>query len=804
MFTAITLITIAAAIGANTIVFSVVEGVLLKPLPYPAADRLIGVWLTAPGVNISKLELSPSTYFIFREQNHSFEDIGIYGNDSDSVTGIGEPEQVRALLVTDDALPILGIQPYLGRMITHEDDSANAPKTAMLSYAYWRSKFGGSPGVLGKTIVVDGKSREIIGVLPQDFHFLDRPDAALILPFQFDREKQRLGNFSYDGLARLKPGVTIPQASADIARMLPIVNRTFPAPPGFSIKLFEAARMAPILYPLKQDVVGDIGNVLWVLMGSVGMVLLIACANVANLMLVRVEGRRQELAVRSALGAGRARIAGELLFESFFLGLVGSVFGLGIAYAGLRVLAAIAPTGLPRIREVAIDARVLLFTLGAALLASLLFSAIPIFKYVGVRLNTGLREGARGMSQSRSQHRARNSLVVIEVALAVVLLICSGLMIRTFRALTHVDPGFSSPAALQTFRIYIPESQVKEPERVIRMEQAISDKLAAIPGVSSVGISTKIPMDGDGRFDPVFADDRVYAEGQLPPVRRFKNIAPGFLSTMGTPLIAGRDLTWTDTYQKLNVALVSENFAKEYWQDARSALGKRIRVATTDDWREIVGVVANVYDDGVSEKPSSSVYWPILMNNFEGNSTAAERGVAYAIRSPRAGSASLLNDVRQAVWAVNPNVPLDAIHTVDYFYSKSMARTSFTLIMLGVAAGMALLLGVIGIYGVIAYSVSQRRREIGIRMALGAQPRTVTHVFLREGLLLSGIGVAFGLGAAFAVMRLMSSLLFRVSSVDPLTYVAVCVGLVATASLASYLPSRRAAAVNPVDALRAE
>ena len=338
MFTAITLITIAAAIGANTIVFSVVEGVLLKPLPYPAADRLIGVWLTAPGVNINKLELSPSTYFVFREQNHSFEDIGIYGNDSDSVTGIGEPEQVRALLVTDGTLPILGIQPYLGRMITHEDDSANSPKTAMLSYAYWRSKFGGSPGVLGKTIVVDGKSREIIGVLPQDFHFLDRPDAALILPFQFDREKQHLGNFSYDGLARLKPGVTIPQASADIARMLPIVNRSFPGAAGFSIKLFEAARMAPILYPLKQDVVGDIGNVLWVLMGSVGMVLLIACANVANLMLVRVEGRRQELAVRSALGAGRARIAGELLLESVFLGLVGSVFGLAIAYGGLQVL----------------------------------------------------------------------------------------------------------------------------------------------------------------------------------------------------------------------------------------------------------------------------------------------------------------------------------------------------------------------------------------------------------------------------------------------------------------------------------
>ncbi len=299
--------------------------------------------------------------------------------------------------------------------------------------------------------------------------------------------------------------------------MIPIVNRSFPAPDGFSVKLFEQARMAPNLHPLKQDVVGDIGKLLWVLMGSIGMVLLIACANVANLLLVRVEGRRQELALRAALGAGRARIAGELLFESVILGLLGSVLGLAVAYGALQVLAALAPTGLPRIREIGIDARVLLFTFGASLLASVLFGSIPVFKYAGARLNTGLREGARGMSQSRSQHRARNSLVVIQVALAVVLLICSGLMIRTFRALTHVNPGFNAPSELQTFRIYIPETQVADPDHVVRMEEEISRKLAAIPGVSSVGISTKIPMDGNGSFDPVFAEDHDYGEGELPP-----------------------------------------------------------------------------------------------------------------------------------------------------------------------------------------------------------------------------------------------------------------------------------------------
>ncbi len=806
MFTAITLITLAAAIGANTVVFSVLEGVLLKPLPYPNAAEMAGVWLTAPGVKIKDAQLSPSDYFIFRDQSHTFQDIGLYGSDSDAVTGMGEPEQVRALLVTDGTLPILGIQPLLGRMISREDDKPDSPQMAMVSYGYWQSKFGGSTSVLGKTIVVDGKQRVIIGVLPQDFHFLDQTDPALILPYRLDRNKSHLGNFSYNALARLKPGVTIAEADADVARMLPIVMRSFPTPPGFSLKLFEDARIAPNLRPLKQDVVGDVGKVLWVLMGSIGMVLLIACANVANLLLVRVEGRRQELAIRAALGAGRSRIAGELLFESVILGLMGSAVGLGIAYGALRFLVAIAPTGLPRIREIGIDARVLLFTLAASLFASLLIGSIPVLKYSGVRLNTGLREGARGMSQSRDQHRARNSLVVVQVALAVVLLICSGLMIRTFRALTHVNPGFNAPAEVQTFRIYIPPSEAPDanPERVVSMEEEISRKLAAIPGVSSVGVSTKIPMDGNGWEDPIFVEDHTYTEGQLPPLRKFKFMTPGFLTTLGIPLITGRDLTWTDAQNKLPVALVSENLALEYWQDPSKALGKRFRVATTDNWREIVGVVSDVYDDGVNEEPSSSVYFPILLSKFEGDDISVQRGVAFAIRSPRAGSENFLKDVRESVWAVDSNLPLSAVHTVDYFYTKSMARTSFTLIMLGVAGGMALLLGIIGIYGVIAYSVSQRRREIGIRMALGAQPQDVTGIFVRHGLLLSGIGVVFGLGAALAVMRLMTSLLFRVSPVDPVTYVAVCAGLVATATLASYLPSRQAAGVDPVEALRAE
>jgi predicted permease len=447
---------------------------------------------------------------------------------------------------------------------------------------------------------------------------------------------------------------------------------------------------------------------------------------------------------------------------------------------------------------------VLLFTLLVSLLASLLFGCVPILKYAGARLTTGIREGGRGLSQSKEQHRARNTLVVVQVALALVLLICSGLMIRTFRALTKVNPGFSGPAELQSFRVTIPDTHVKEPERIIRMEEEILHKLEGVPGVSSVSIGTRLPMDGDGWHDPILIQGRTYAEGEFPPLRLFKFVSPGFLKTVGTPLVAGREITWTDTYNKIPVAMISEGLAREYWHAPADALGKRIQVSTKDDWREIVGVVGDMHDDGVNKKPPTSVYWPLLQAHFESDDISVRRDVAFIIRSPRAGSEAFLKDVREAVWSVDPNLPLADVHTFDYFYKRSMARTSFTLIMLGVAGSMALLLGVVGIYGVIAYSVSQRTREIGIRMALGAQQPTVTGMFVRHGLLLTGVGVACGLVAAVLLMRLMSSLLFNVNPVDPITYGTVSLGLAATAWLASYLPSRRAATVDPVEALRAE
>jgi predicted permease len=806
VFTAVTLLTLAISIGANTAIFSVVEGVLLKPLPYPEADRLVGVWYTAPGINIKELNMAPYLYFTVREQAKSIVDIGGYDYDSFTVTGSGEPEQMPGMDVTSGTLPLLGARPALGRLFTEADDKPDVSQTVVLSYQYWQKRFGGSASAIGSTIQLDGRSRQVIGVLPQNFHFLDNENAAVFVPMQWDRSKVHLGNFNDHGIMRLKPGVTLAQASTEMVHLIQVATHNFPAPPGFDASIIEQAKVAPSLRPLKQDVVGNIGNVLWVLMGSLGMVLLIACANVANLLLVRVEGRSQELAIRAALGAGWGRIAADLLLESLVLGAAGSMIGLALAQLGLRGLVAAAPAGLPRLHEIGIDGRVLLFTFGIGLITSLFIGAIPVLRYAGGRSAMTLREGGRGQSQSRRQGRARNGLVVLQIALALILLICSGLMIQTFRAMTKVDPGFRDPNSLLTFRLYIPDTTIpdSEPDRLMRSEMAIQDKIASLPGVSAVTMGSSVPMDGRSSNDPVFAQDRTYAQNQLPGVRRFKFIAPGYLATLGTPIVTGRDFTWQDNFDRLPVALVSENFAREYWHDAHGAIGKRIRVGNNDPWREIIGVVANTYDDGVSEEPPAEVYWPLLMGPFEGQKDRSERYLTIAVRTPQAASAVLLNQVKQAVWSVNAGLPLANPNTLGYLYNKSMARTSFTLVLLSIAGAMALLLGVVGIFGVVSYGISQRTREIGIRMALGAQRREITALFVRQGFVLTVMGVVIGLGASALTMRFLSSLLFHVSAIDPFTYASVTAVIVAVTWVACYLPSRRAASVEPVTALRSE
>jgi predicted permease len=413
-----------------------------------------------------------------------------------------------------------------------------------------------------------------------------------------------------------------------------------------------------------------------------------------------------------------------------------------------------------------------------------------------------LRDGGRAISVSRERHHARHTLVVVQVALALVLLISSGLMIRTFRALTQVQPGFSDPERVQTLSLFIPEAQVPDADKVLRMEEDITDQLKNIPGVSSVAITTGVPMNGNRSSDVLFARDHTYREGQIPPIRRFIFASPGLHQTIGTAILAGRDFTWSDNTNKTLVAMVSESFARDYWGNAAGALHKQIREGMNDDWREIVGVVRDVHNDGVDQPAPTTVYFPLRLNNFQGEKNGIRRGVSFVIRSSRAGSESFLKDVRRSIWSVNANLPLAEVGTLDELYQKSMARTSFTLVLLMIAAAMALVHGAVGIYGVIAYTVSQRTREIGIRMALGAESREVAAMFIRQGMLLVGIGAACGVLSALVLMRLLSTLLFGVNPADPLTYISMVLLLLLIAFIASYLPSRRAAGLDPAIALR--
>jgi predicted permease len=806
VFTTVALLTVAIGIAANAAVFTVVNSVLLKPLNYPKAEELVSLHQIAPGAEgladfESGLLLSPSMYFTYAEHNQTFQSLGVWIPGTANVTGLAEPEQVRTVAVSDGVLQTLGVPPAVGRWFSQVDQVPNAPGSVMLSYGYWRRRFGGDRAVIGRNIMVDSQPREIVGVMPPGFRFVDS-EFDLTAPLAFDRGKLILAGFGFHGIARLKPGRTIAEANADISRMLPIWMDSWSNGPGSNPHIYETWKITPTIRPLKQEVIGNVGELLWVVMGTIGVVMLIACANVTNLLMVRVEARQQELAVRTALGAGWTRIVTGLLIESVMLGLIGGVLGVGLAYAGVRFLVAIGPSNLPRLNEIAIDARTLEFTFILSLLSGLLFGLIPALKYAQPGTGSALQSAGRTISVSRERHGARNLLVVGQVAMALVLLICAGLMIRTFAALRKVDPGFAEPQHLQVMRISIPDLLITEPERVTRTQNAILDKLAATQGVKSAGFASDMPMEGfDSDWDEIFAKDKVYSGDLIAPLRLYKNISPGFLRTAGTRLVAGREMTWSEVYALRPVVMVSENLAREMWGTPSAAIGKYLREYSNMPWHEVIGVIQDVREKGLQEKAPEIVYWPPLVQN---RFAPAVRTTTFVIRSERAATESFMNEVRAAVWSVNSNLPLASVRTMEEVYDKSIARISFTLVMLGIAGAMALALGIIGIYGVMSYTVSQRKREIGIRLALGAQSGNVLQMVLKQGAKLTLVGVAIGIGAAFGLTRLMTHLLFGVAAHDPLTFVAVAALLLLIALLACYIPARRAALVNPMVALRCE
>ncbi len=659
----------------------------------------------------------------------------------------------------------------------------------ILSYGYWQRKFGGDREVLGRTMMIDFVPRQVIGVMPRDFRFVNlAPD--MLLPQRFPKSGLRSDEFSFTGIARLKPGVTIALANQDLTR----VWKAWAETNGVS-KAFDMLNITPNLRPLKKDVVGDVGSVLSVLMGALGLVLLLVCANVANLVLVRAQSRRQEFAIRAALGAGWGRIARELLVESLTLGIVGGAFGLVLAYTGLKVLVAQGPATLPRLEEISIDGTALAFALVCSLGTSLLFGLGAVLRSgVHAGIQEGRMQSARGATQGAGQLRAQNALVVTQVALAFVLLVASGLMIRSFFALRAVTPGFTHPEWIQTVRIAIPEALTPDAERVLRIQSDILSGLSAIPGVTAAGFASGLPMESEYRNGVLIDVEGKTSVDQMSPNRAVKRISPGLLAAQGTRLVAGRDFTWEDIRNHRGVALISENMARENWGEPANALGKRLRQRGKDSpWLEVVGVAENVRADGVNLPAPATVYF-----------RAGGRGATFAIRSKRAGTEAFLREVAATIHAVNPGLPLAKVRTLNEIYKRSMARSSFALVLLGISGAMALTLAIIGVYGVLAYAVGQRRREVSIRLALGAEPRTLKWLFVRKGLVLNFVGGIIGLVLAAGLSRWISSLLFGITPLDPLTYLASGALIGAAAMTASYVPARQAASVDPMETLRSE
>jgi predicted permease len=778
---------IALGIGATTLMFSVVNGVLLEPLPYRDSGALVRISHAIGGKDMPWF--SDVVYLTYADNSQTFQDTGVWlGETTATITGHGDPEEVHTLTASRSLLTVLGVQPEFGRWFSHAEDSPGAADVVMLTHGYWQRKYGGDTGILTRTITINARPHQIVGVMPPAFRFGEEFD--LIVPLRIDRA-QPVPGFRLEGVARLKPGVTLAQANADAGRIVHMwLTKSGPKDPAF------LARYAPALRPLKQDVVGSIGRTLWVLMATIGIVLLMACANVSNLLLVRGEARRQEFGIRAALGANWTHLARQLLAESATLAAMGGVIGVALAYGGLRVLIALAPANLPRLQELSIDATALGFALAMSLLSALLFGLIPIVRYARPQLAHVLAAGGRGAGMSRESQRSQQTLVAIQIAGALVLLISAGLMIRSFQSLRNVEPGFVRADDVQTFSVSIPPPVVAEPERVLRMQRDILDNIARIPGVTSAAFATRLPA-GPNRASAAVAVQGRADDGKTPPNRHVKAISPGMFQTMGIPIVAGRDFTWTDLEQQRDLVIISQNLAREFWGSPEAAIGKRIREyygGPKAPWLEIAGVSGDVYDDGAHVPAPTTVYFP----------EREPRRVSMIVRTERAGTAGLLTQLREAVWSVNRALPLSDVRTLDSVFGESLAQTSFTLVMLAVAGAMALLLGILGLYGVLSYAVSQRRPEIGIRLALGAQPHEIRRLFLRRGLVLTIVGVTIGLAAARLFVPVLRSLLFGIEPGDPMTFVATPLVLAAAAAFASYLPARRAVAVDPVETLRAK
>jgi putative ABC transport system permease protein len=562
--------------------------------------------------------------------------------------------------VTQGLVPALGVRPALGRGFTFEDTQSGSPRTTILDYEYWQRRYGGDPDVIGRTVVITDIPREIIGVMPEGFRVMDEP-AAFYHPDRYTRSELTLTQFTYRSIARLRDGVTPDQALADMERLIPVATERYPG--GMTLEMVREIGGAPVLHPLKDDLVGNVGSVLWVVLGGVGIILLVACANVANLLLVQSEAQERAVAVQSALGSSRGRLVLRFLSESVALGVLGGVVGVGLAAGGLRLLRALGPADLPRLLEIDLDGGVLLFAFLVSVAAGVVLGLIPLLRSWRLDLSASLKEGGRGSGAGGPRSTARNALAVAQLAMATILLVGSGLMIRTFVSLHRIDPGFSAPERVLTFTATATSANVPEDTDVVGAHEALVDRLANLPGVEAVGITSSVPMDHRGGFDPIYIEDFPLPEGQQAPIKRFKWIGGGYHEAVGNPVVAGRAITWTDIRDMARMVMVTEGFARQVWGDPARAVGRRISTGYgPGDWREIVGVVGDVRDDGMDQDPVDIVYWPMMMRGFWaelGGSEAlfVQRSMTYVVRSSRVGTTGFLNEVRTPSGPASPGCP---------------------------------------------------------------------------------------------------------------------------------------------------
>lgn len=793
-FSLTTVLTLALGIGASTAIFSLVYGVLIKPLPYPQSDRLVDVSNSALGIGLPAFEQSDVSYFLFQDQNQSFQGLGLYLETAVNLTGDGEPERLDGARITATLLPTLGVTPQLGRDFTPEELAPDGPPAAVLSHSLWQRRFGSDTAVLGRRIEINAVPHEVVGVMPAGFSF---PESAtqVWLPLALDRANTKAGNFNYGAVGRLRDGTSVQAAKADLDAL---VWRLPEASDGeFTRELLEKAEFQTLITPLHQKVVGDVGQYLWILLGTVGFILLIAYANVGNLFLVRAEGRRREIATRSALGAGRGHLLGYYLSESMLLALVGGAGGLVLAAVAVEALKTLSPGNLPRLEEVGLYLPVLGFTLLLSVLTAGVFGVVPALRAGGASWLEALKGGSRSTS-SREANRVRGAMVIGQMALALVLLVGSGLMVRSFVALSEVDPGFDSESAL-TLRLSLPRAKAQSPEEGSRFYTQLLDRLEALPGVRRSAAASELPLTGNVSRQAASFEDFPRQPDELPKIFVFRFASHGYFEAMGIPVVAGRTFERRDHEQATAAAVVSQALAESLWP-GQSPLGKRLRPGDAEDggWYTIVGVVGATPEESLTEEPTAMVYYPMV--GTEGDDWVM-RTMTVVVRT-EVPPLSLADAVRGEIWALNPDLPVANVQTLDAIVSRSTARTTFTLVLLSVAAGLALMLGAVGLYGVISYIVAGRTQEIGVRMALGAGRSDVSRMVLRQGLVLTAIGLAFGLAGALALTRLMASLLYGVSPTDPLTFTAVPCLLLSVALLATYLPARKAASVQPVEALK--